>query len=131
MSAGLFDTSVWIAGETGRVLATSRLPERAYVSVISLAELQAGVLAAVDTVTRSRRLATVNELASLTALPVDAAAANHWASLRVQLHEAGRHMQVNDLWIAAIALANDLPVVTQDQDFDALDELGLVGVIRV
>jgi predicted nucleic acid-binding protein len=38
---------------------------------------------------------------------------------------------VNDLWIAAIAVAHDLPVVTQDADLDALDELELVDVIRV
>jgi predicted nucleic acid-binding protein len=131
MRAGLVDTSVWIAGELGRKVDRTRLPDRAFVSVITLAELQAGVLAAADTATRSRRMATVNELASVTPLPVDSSAARHWAGLRVQLHEAGRRANVNDLWIAAIALANDLPVVTQDRDFDVFADLGMLEVVRV
>ncbi|HMS38442.1 MAG TPA: PIN domain-containing protein, partial [Arachnia sp.] len=64
-------------------------------------------------------------------LVVDAAVSAHWARLRVALHQAGRRSGVNDLWLAATALANDLPVVTQDDDFDALAELGLLEVIKV
>lgn len=40
-------------------------------------------------------------------------------------------MNVNDLWIASIAPANDLPVVTQDADFEPLAELGALSVISV
>jgi predicted nucleic acid-binding protein len=40
-------------------------------------------------------------------------------------------MQINDLWVAAVALAHELPVATQDSDFDALSDLGLLEVIRV
>jgi len=35
------------------------------------------------------------------------------------------------VWIAAIAAANDLPVVTQDDDFDAIEAVGGPRVIRV
>ena len=131
MSAGLLDTSVWIAGDVGRLLDTAALPDEAYVCVVTLAELQAGVLAAPDTRTRVARLATVERLAGLEPLAVDGAVARQWASLRVQLHEAGRSMGINDLWIAAVALANGLPVVTQDSGFDVLAELGALEVIRV
>jgi len=111
VSAGLLDTSVWIAGEVGRPVERDLLPDEALVSVITLAELQAGVLAAPDTATRSRRMATVSALASVRALPVDAATALRWAELRVRLHEAGSGANVNDLWMAATALVNDVPVV--------------------
>ena len=40
-------------------------------------------------------------------------------------------MNVNDLWIAAVAEANALPVVTEDADFDAIQDLGGPDVIRV
>lgn len=40
-------------------------------------------------------------------------------------------MNVNDLWIAAIAVANELPIVTQDAGFDALEGAPGVTVIRV
>ncbi len=57
---GLLDTSVLIASETGRRLDTDALPAEVFVSVVTIAELQAGVLAAADTVTRARRLATLD-----------------------------------------------------------------------
>ena len=128
---GLLDTSVFIADESGRPLDASALPEQGFVSVVTVAELQAGVLAAGDLETRARRLATSEAVSALIPLSVDEVAARHGARLRVALYEAGRRINVNDLWIAAVALAHDLPVVTQDGDFDVLDELGLVTVVRV
>jgi len=35
------------------------------------------------------------------------------------------------LWIAAVAAANDLPVVTQDSDYDPLQSIGGPQVIRI
>ncbi|GAA4721453.1 hypothetical protein APR04_001512 [Promicromonospora umidemergens] len=128
---GLLDTSVFIASESGRPLDASALPEESFVSVITRAELQAGVLAARDSETRARRLATLDAIGALELLPVDAGAASHWARLRIKLAENKRRLNVNDLWIASIALANNLPVVTQDADFEPLNELGALTVVRV
>ncbi|WP_068398944.1 PIN domain-containing protein [Kribbia dieselivorans] len=127
----LVDTSVWISGELGRTLDRARLPEESLVCVITIAELQAGVLAAPSSVSRSRRLDTLAVAMDAEVLPVDVRAAQVWAEMRVLLHEAGRRLNVNDLWIAAIAVANDLPLVTQDDDFDPLAELGTLTVIKV
>lgn len=129
--AGLLDTSVFIASETDRPLHVGRLPEESYVSVITVAELQVGVLVAKDTFTRGRRLATLNSISHLDPLPVDLEAAARWAELRVRLAEVGRAMNVNDLWIAAIAAANQMPVVTQDNDFAALEAIGGPEVLTV
>lgn len=131
MKAALLDTSVLVAGETGRTIDRSRLPDEAYVSVISLAELHAGVLAAVDAATRSARLATLTDVAKVSALPVDGEVARIWAMLRIEVRDAGRRVNVNDLWIAATAKAHGLPVVTQDGDFAVLAELGLLDVVQV
>ena len=130
-SRGLLDTSVLIATETGRLLDTDALPDELFISVVTVAELQAGVLAASDTATRARRLATLDSVAGLEALPIDVVAARHWATLRVRLAEEGRQVNVNDLWIAAVAAANDLPIVTQDSDYDPLAAIGGPPVIRV
>ena len=130
-AVGLLDTSVFIASETGRPIAIDLLPEESLVSVITVAELEAGVLAAATTEIRARRLLTAQRAATIAPLPVDAAAARAWARARVLLHERGRRIGVNDLWIASIAMAHDLPVVTQDDDFDGLVELGLLDVVRV
>jgi predicted nucleic acid-binding protein len=131
VTKGLLDTSVYIARESERFVDESSVPEQAYVSVVTVAELHAGVLAAPDTDIRHRRMATVQLAVAQAPLPVTGAAALHWARLRVRVAEAGRRVNVNDLWIAAVALAHDLPVVSQDDDFDVLAELGLLEVIRV
>lgn len=128
---GLLDTSVLIADESGRRLDTDSLPDETMISVITVAELHAGVLAAHDTTTRATRLSTLDAVSSLQPLPVDAAAAQQWAVLRVRLAEEGRRAKINDLWIAAIAAANNLPIVTQDDDFDPIEAVGGPRVIRV
>jgi len=129
--AGVLDTSVFIASETARPLDVGRLPEESYVSVITVAELQVGVLVAKDTFTRGRRLATLSSISHLDPLPVDLEAAARWAEVRVRLAEVGRAMNVNDLWIAAIAAAHRMPVVTQDNDFAALEAIGGPEVLTV
>lgn len=128
---GLLDTSVLIASESGRELAADDLPEQVYISVITIGELQAGVLAARDTTTRARRLATLDSVSIFEPLPVDATAAHRWAAMRVRLADASRRINVNDLWIASIASANALPVVTQDADYDVLEDAGGPPVIKV
>lgn len=128
---GLLDTSVLIAEESGRALDVAALLDEVLLSVVTVAELHAGVLAARDTATRATRLATLNSVSSLQPLVLDGAAAQQWAALRVRLAEEGRRAKVNDVWIAAIAAANDLPVVTQDDDFDAIEAVGGPRVIRV
>lgn len=128
---GLLDTSVFIASETGRFLDEEALPEEGALSVITLGELRTGVLAAVDTDVRARRLATVEATADIEVLPVDAAVAGHWARLRLHLARAERRVGVNDLWIAATAVAHGLPVVSQDDAFEALADVDGFALIRV
>ncbi|MBK8078291.1 MAG: type II toxin-antitoxin system VapC family toxin [Kineosporiaceae bacterium] len=130
-SRGVLDTSVFIAAESGRPLDAARVPDESAISVVTLAELHAGVLAARDTDTRARRLATVEAIADVEVLPIDAEAAVMWARLRVLLAESGRRANVNDLWIAATAASRGLPVVTQDDDFSAVEGLAGLVVVRV
>lgn len=127
----LLDTSVLIADESERRLDVERVPEQTAVSVVTLAELHAGVLAATETVTRARRLATLDAVSAVEALPITAEAARQWATLRVRLAEEGRKAKINDLWIAAVAAANGMDVVTQDSDFDEIEGVGGPRVLRV
>ena len=131
IAAGVLDTSVFIASETGRPLDEAAMPDEVATTVITLAELNAGVLAAGTADIRARRLATLDAVADMVALPVDEDAARVWARLRVHLAETGRRMGVNDLWIAAIAVARGLPIITQDDDFAALEGASGFAVIRV
>jgi predicted nucleic acid-binding protein len=107
------------------------LPDEAAVCVITVAELHAGVLAAPDTATRVRRLATLAAISDIRTLPVDEAAARAWSYMRVHLAETGRRVRINDLWIAAVAVASGLAVVTQDDDFEPVRGVSGLDVIRV
>jgi predicted nucleic acid-binding protein len=128
---GLLDTSVFIALESGRPLDEQRIPEETAVSVVTLAELQAGVLAAADVDVRARRLATLDAVSDIELIDIDEQAARAWARMRVHLVESGRRMNVNDLWIAAVAASRGLPVVTQDDDFGPVAGIMGLEVIRV
>jgi len=128
VSRGLADTSVFIARERGRSLDVDALPDELAVSVITIGELRAGVLAATTLDVRDRRLATLTAALLLDPVPVDELVAAEWARLRVLLRDSGQRMPVNDSWIAATALALGVPVVTQDDDFP---EIGDLDVTRV
>ena len=125
---GLADTSVFIARESRRSIDVARLPDRLAVSAVTIGELRAGVLAATDAATRDRRLDTLTAALSLEPIPIDVAVANAWARLRLTLRDAGLRMPLNDSWIAATAMAHDIPIVTQDEDFPDLAELAVIHV---
>jgi predicted nucleic acid-binding protein len=124
---GLADTSLFIAVEQRRP-PTGRPPERIVVSVVTIAELRLGVLAAADGGTRARRLETFTRADDLEPLPIDRSVAAAWAALRLTLRDTGRRMPLNDSWIAATALALDIPVVTQDADYDDVPGLHVIRV---
>ena len=130
MTQGLLDTSVFIAQEN-RSLQASSLPDQVAVSVVSHAELSAGVLAATELDVRARRLVTLTAVAEMNPIPIDLAVAEAWARLRVHLANARRRANVNDVWIAATAIALGVPVVTQDHDFDVIAELSDLRVLHV
>jgi predicted nucleic acid-binding protein len=123
----LADTSLFIAIEPERPLSTSP-PERVAVSVVTVAELRLGVLAAKDGPTRARRLETLSAAAALDPVPIDEGVAHAWAALRLALRDAGRRMPINDSWIAATAIANDMAVASQDDDYDAIPGLRVIRV---
>lgn len=128
---GLVDTSVLIASEASRPIEESALPRLAAVSAVTVAELHLGVLAAADDEIRARRLATLEGIFDIEVIPIDESVAASWALLRLRLASLGRRLNVNDLWIGATALTHDLPIFTQDADFDPIAGVSGVTVIRV
>ncbi|HET8929322.1 MAG TPA: type II toxin-antitoxin system VapC family toxin [Acidimicrobiales bacterium] len=128
MTAGLADTSVFVARESRRPLDIDALPDELAVSAITIGELRAGVLAASDPLIADRRLSTLQAALGLDPIPVDGRVANAWARLRIELREQGRRLGVNDSWIAATAMAHDLALVTQDDDYDGLDAVAVIKV---
>jgi tRNA(fMet)-specific endonuclease VapC len=128
--AYLLDTNHWSyleRGEAGVVERLKNLPPDTlfYMPVIAQGELLAGIEAAASP---SRKAAlriwdekTVNEVTEV--LPVTSAVAEQYARIYASLRRAGTPISSNDIWIAAIAFANDLIVVTADRDLDVVPGL--------
>jgi len=122
---GLLDTSVVIDLEN--VEATS-LPVELAVSAVTLAELAAGPHATADTEERARRQDRLQRAeATFDPLPFDDAAARAYGRTYAAVVAAGRKARgarVIDLFIAATAIAHQLPLYTFNQeDFDRLGSL--------
>ena len=119
-AAGLLDTSVFIAAETSRPL--GELPDRVAVSVITIGELQFGVLAAREASIRARRGETLALARAADPIPVSEAVMVTWARLVSACRRAGVHrtVKLTDALIAATAIEHGLPVITQDDDYGAM-----------
>jgi predicted nucleic acid-binding protein len=129
-SVGLLDTSVFIGRETGGALRA--LPQRSAISVVTIGELQLGVLSAVDAEARSRRADTLARSAH--PISIMEAVMGTWARLVADCRAAGIHrtVKLTDALIAATAVEHGLPVVTQDGDFDQISAAHpALSVIRV
>ncbi len=120
MSSGLLDTSVFIAKEADRPL--DPLPERVAVSVITIGELELGVLAATDEDVLARRADTLALARESDPIPVTEPVMTAWARLVIDCRRMGVHgtVKLTDALIAATAVVHGLPVVTQDGDFDQI-----------
>lgn len=126
--AAILDTSVFVAAEQGRSIARP-LPDRVSVSVITLAALELGVLAARDADVRATRLATLTRVRELSpGLPADERVASAYARLAAAELAAGRKPRVNDTWIAATAFVHGAAVWTKDAGFTAFDAVDVVRV---
>lgn len=120
------DTSVFIGLEAARFDAAQFADFEWGISAITIGELRLGVLQAQGPEAASRRLSTYQLAQRFEALPVDAAVSVAWALLVSRLRAAGRKVPINDSWIAATAIAHQVPIVTQDADYDAMPDLEVI-----
>ncbi|MXZ72897.1 MAG: type II toxin-antitoxin system VapC family toxin [Acidobacteria bacterium] len=82
------------------------------ISIIVLGELEWGL-------SKSRRVeenrgALRDLLAAVQVIDLDASVATQYGQLRAHLHSIGQPIGPNDLWIAAHALAQDVPLITHN-----------------
>jgi tRNA(fMet)-specific endonuclease VapC len=127
---GLLDTSTLILLPALRD--PSLLPQRPLISAITLAELSVGPLVAANETQRAARLAHLQQAeADFDPLPFDADAARAFGQVAASLRRSGRKASARayDAMIAAVALANGLPLYTcNPDDFANIDGLTVVSV---
>ncbi len=111
---------MFIARELKRPL--GELPEHSAVSVVTIGELQLGVLSAARDDIRARRADTLSLARHADPIPISEAVMGAWARLVDACRAAGvtRAVKLTDALIAATAIEHGLPVVTQDDDYDQM-----------
>lgn len=130
MAQGILDTSTLIF--LGKIDDVGSLPTEPLITAITLAELSVGPLVASTDEERAARQAHLQQAeADFDPLPFDAAAARSFGQVATALRRAGRKpaARAYDAMIAAISIANDLPVHTcNPSDFTGITDLVLVEV---
>jgi predicted nucleic acid-binding protein len=124
----LADTSVFNGLEAARFDVRAFADFEWGISVVTLGELRLGVLRARDPEAVSRRLSAYQLAQRFEAMAVDEAVSDAWALLVSRLREAGRKVPINDSWIAATAIAHQVPIVTQDTDYDAMPDVQVIKI---
>lgn len=61
-----------------------------------------------------------------TTIPV----ARKYAEITAQLKKKGQPIPMNDVWIAASAMANGMAVVTSDKHFKCIDGLNVIEIVK-
>lgn len=127
---GLLDTSTVIV--LPELADPQALPDEPLISAVTLAELSVGPLIAATSEERDARQAHVQQAeADFDPLPFDAAAARAFGRVAASLRRAGRKpsAQAYDAMIAAIAIANELPLYTcNPDDFTGIEDLQVIAV---
>ena len=128
-AAGILDTSTLILLER---LDEADLPDEPLITAVTLAELSVGPLIATEEDERAARQARLQQAeADFDPLPFDADAARAFGRVAASLRHAGRKVQARayDAMIAAIAIANGLPLYTVNpSDFEGIADLDLHGI---
>jgi len=96
-----------------------------YLSVPVLAEYQYGLIHSRH---QQSLMAWLNQLkSSWPLLALDKMTAHFYAEIKNQLVKKGRMIPVNDLWIGALALQHQLPILSEDRHFDYISGVKRIG----
>ena len=130
VTRGLLDTSAVVTLDEH--FDDPRMPDRLFISAVTLAELSVGPLVARNDLERADRLNVLQQAeANFDPLAFDAAAARAFGRVAADLRQAGRKSTARafDALIAATALVNELPLVTANaRDFEGIRDLDVIDL---
>jgi tRNA(fMet)-specific endonuclease VapC len=67
-------------------------------------------------------------MATAEVLEVSIGVVENYAKIRYSLKQKGRPIPENDIWIAAIAMSNDILLLSNDEHFLEIDELNFIHI---
>jgi len=128
VTRGLLDTNIFISLELGCSINSQMIPDELAISVITLAELEFGVYSATDQQTRAKRMATFRKVMKFETIEITSDIAGVWAAVRASGQTKKSSLSENDIWIAATAINQGVPLVTQDRAFTSISDLETILV---
>lgn len=127
MNAFCLDTSAYSHFKRGDPPALEVIvhARRICVPAIVLGELRAGFAAGRKAAANERELRAFLEHPCVEIAAVEEAASVIYADIVAQLRRSGAPLPSNDLWIAAVAAREGLPVLTYDAQFKAIPRVAV------
>ena len=123
----LLDTNIVSALLKGEAIIADNLDkaETAYIPIIVVGELYYGASFSSQVEKNTADLKKVTNRYQLLSLDEETTAV--YGTIKAALRKKGKPIPENDIWIAAIAVQNDLPLVTRDNHFKEIEELSIVA----
>ncbi len=127
MNGSLVDTNIIIKllnGDSKTSLLFDSL-EQVFISVITAGELYYGAYKSSKV---NDNIQLFNDfLSEYKILAIDKKISGFYGIIKEKLVNKGINIPENDIWIAATALSNKLPIVTYDEHFNKIDDLTVIN----
>ncbi|MCZ7358026.1 MAG: type II toxin-antitoxin system VapC family toxin [Candidatus Methanoperedens sp.] len=119
----ILDTNIVIAIFSGETSIKEHLlkADEVFISSIVLGELFFGAFKSKHSKTNLKRISDFAD--SITILTCDKNTAYQYGMVKNKLIDKGKPIPENDIWIAAVAMQNDLILVTRDGHFGEIEDL--------
>lgn len=127
----IIDTNIYSAldrAESTTLKMMANVPV-AYVPIIVLGELQYGFMKGSRGEENINRLKRFLSQDTVEVLNIKAETTRYYGELSLLCKKSGRALSNNDIWIAALAMENDLPLATFDKDFAVFKDILKSGLI--
>jgi tRNA(fMet)-specific endonuclease VapC len=93
---------------------------------IVLGELRVGFLLGRHATANEADLREFLSTSPVEVVDVDQDVARHYSEIFIDLRRAGRPIQTNDIWIAAVAAREGAILLSYDNDFNAISRVGSI-----
>ena len=129
MTEILLDTNAYVAFKRGNPDAVAIFQQATAINLptVVLGELLGGFLLGNQRERNQRELNRFLASPRVTIIAVTAETAAYYATIYQQLRQMGNPIPTNDMWIAALALQNRLPIFTYDQHFLRILHLKIIS----